>query len=64
MDVKDKVTPFYILLLPVLIVVFRKPIDRLLLPLQKLKNQAPRLVLIGVGLATPYMLAHYYIKMG
>ncbi|MBI5685813.1 MAG: hypothetical protein HZC54_12125 [Verrucomicrobia bacterium] len=60
MDVKDTKTPFLIMLLPVAIVVFRKPIDALLRPLQKIKDMVPRWFLIGVGLATPYLVANFF----
>ncbi|HJT80274.1 MAG TPA: hypothetical protein VJ719_03670 [Chthoniobacterales bacterium] len=64
MDVKDTVTPKYIMLMPVLIVVFRKPIDALLRPLQVIKSKIPRLILIAIGLATPYFMAHYFYRNG
>lgn len=64
MDVKDTVTPRYILLIPVFIIVFRKPLDALLRPLQAVKQHIPRLVLVGAGLAAPYFLAQYFYRHG
>src|SRR3989442_1563330 len=58
LDVKDTVTPKYIMLMPILIVLFRKPLDVLLRPLQVVKQRIPRLVLIAAGLAAPYLVAH------
>ena len=60
MDVKDPTTPWLIMLLPVAIIVFRKPIDALLRPLQKIKNLVPRWFLIGIGLAVPYLVANFF----
>jgi hypothetical protein len=62
--VPDKTTPIFILLLPVAIVLFRKPIDRLLSPLQKVKQHVPRLLLVGIGLALPYFVANYFYHHG
>jgi hypothetical protein len=64
MDAKDTVTPKYILLLPAIIVLFRKPIDILLTPLHAVKKHVPRLVLIAAGLAVPYLVTHYFYKHG
>jgi hypothetical protein len=64
MDVKDTVTPWYIVLIPVLIVLFRRPLDLLLKPLQVVKSRIPRLVLIAAGLSVPYFLAHYFYSHG
>jgi len=54
----DLITPLLMLLLPILFVVFRKPIDAMLLPLDPLRRKIPRIVLIGMGLAVPYLVAH------
>jgi len=59
LDVKDTTTPKYIMLMPILIVVFRKPIDAILRPIQVVKQRIPRLVLIAAGLAAPYLVAHF-----
>jgi len=54
----DLITPLLMLLLPILFVVFRKPIDTMLLPLDPLRRKIPKIVLIGIGLAVPYLIAH------
>ncbi|MBS0659021.1 MAG: hypothetical protein JSR82_12340 [Verrucomicrobia bacterium] len=65
LDVRDPLTPKIILALPVLLILFRKPIDLLLAPLEVVKSRIPRLFLIGVGLATPYLVTNYlYTKLG
>jgi hypothetical protein len=64
MDVKDFVTPIYIALLPVAFVALRRPIDRLLLPLDALKRRVPRPLLVGAGLAAPYLVAHLFYANG
>jgi hypothetical protein len=53
-----------ILLLPLLLIVFRRFIDRLLIPLQPLRNQIPRLVRLGIGLAVPFLVANYLYSKG
>lgn len=64
MDVEDRVTPKYIILLPIVLVLFRKPIDLVLTPLHEVKKRIPRLLLIAIGLAVPYLVAHYFYKRG
>jgi hypothetical protein len=53
-----------IVLLPLFFIVFRRFIDRLLIPLQPLRNQIPRLVRLGVGLAVPFLVANYLYSTG
>ena len=53
---------FYIMAIPVIIVFLRKPLDALLTPLQKIKQHIPRLLLIGAGLAAPYLVADFIYK--
>ena len=48
--------------IPVIIVFLRKPLDALLTPLQKIKQHIPRLLLIGAGLAAPYLVADFIYK--
>lgn len=65
LDVRDPLTPKLILALPLLLILLRKPIDLLLAPLEVVKSRIPRLFLIGVGLATPYLVTNYlYTKLG
>ena len=47
------------ILMPLLLTLFRGPIDALLRPLNGIKARVPRLVLIGAGLITPYVCAYY-----
>jgi hypothetical protein len=53
-----------IVLLPLFFIVFRRFIDRLLVPLQPLRNQIPRLVRLGIGLAVPFLVANYLYSTG
>jgi hypothetical protein len=53
-----------IVLLPLFFIVFRRFIDRLLIPLQPLRNQIPRLVRLGIGLAVPFLVANYLYSTG
>jgi hypothetical protein len=48
-----------IVLMPLLLTIFRRPIDALLRPLNGIKTRIPRLVLIGAGLVTPYVCSFY-----
>ena len=48
-----------IVLMPLLLALFRRPVDALLRPLQSLRSKVPPLVLIGAGLIVPYVVAHY-----
>ena len=57
---QDKFTHFYIMGFTAAVVFLRKPLDRLLAPIQAFKKHIPRLVLIGVALALPYFLAHFF----
>jgi hypothetical protein len=61
--IKDPHTALLMLLIPIGIVAFRKPVDKLLLPLDAIRRRIPRLVLVGAGLAAPYAVAgHMYGK--
>ncbi len=59
----DLVTPLLMTGIPFLLVWFRRPVDRLLEPLQVVRQHVPRLVLVGMGLATPFVVAFllYYV---
>jgi hypothetical protein len=50
--------------LPILLIVLRKPIDRLLEPLQKVRRAIPRMVLVGVGIAIPFLVTNYLYSRG
>lgn len=47
---------------PILLMVLRKPIDMLLAPTMKFRRHVPRMVIVGVGLAVPYMTASCLYK--
>jgi hypothetical protein len=53
----DVWTPLALAVLPLAIVVLRRPIDWLLSPIQKVRQYIPRLVIVGLGLAAPYGVA-------
>lgn len=59
---QDGFTHLYILGFTATVVFLRKQIDLLLAPIQAIKKHIPRLVLIGVALALPYFLAHYFYR--
>lgn len=58
----DLITPMLMLFLPILIVLFRKPLDAVLLPFDPIRRKIPRIILVILGLAAPYLVAHvvYY----
>jgi len=61
----DILSPLLMLLLPVLLVTLRRPIDRLLLPLQAIRKRIPRIILVGAGLAAPLVISFLlYNKAG
>jgi hypothetical protein len=51
-------------LLPVLLIVFRKPLDRLLRPVDSVRQKIPPMVLAGCGVATPFLVANYLYSSG
>ena len=53
----DLLTPILMVAIPVAQNLFRRPIDRLLLPLQKYRERIPKLVLTGAGLAAPFVVS-------
>ena len=60
-DVKTCVT---MLVLPILLIVFRKPLDSLLRPLDQFRSKIPPMVLAGVGAAVPFLVANYLYSHG
>jgi hypothetical protein len=60
----DLITPLIMIGLPTCLVLFRQPIDRLLWPLNRLRRKVPRLLLIGIGLAVPYLIAVMLYRLG
>jgi len=53
----DFVTPIIMVALPILITVLRGPIDRLLSVFDPIRTKIPRVILIGAGLAAPFVVA-------
>ncbi|MEW6367463.1 MAG: hypothetical protein AB1714_22780 [Acidobacteriota bacterium] len=59
----DYFTPMLMTAIPAVLVWFRKEIDTLLAPLQEFRRKIPKVVLVGVGLALPFLTAFflYYV---
>lgn len=53
----DLLTPLLMIAIPVLLVWFRQDIDQMLLPLQPHRKKISRIILIGLGMATPFLTA-------
>ena len=53
----DLLTPLIFVGLPVALVLFRREFDDLLLPLQPARQRVPRLLLLGMGIAVPFLTA-------
>lgn len=60
----DIITPILMIAIPVCLVWFRTDIDRMLLPLQPYRMKVSRLVLIGCGLALPFLTAFILFSLG
>jgi hypothetical protein len=54
----DLLTPLILIGLPVALVLFRREFDDLLMPLQPARQRVPRLLLLGLGLAIPFLTAY------
>lgn len=53
----DLLTPLMMVSIPVGQTLFRGPIDRMLMPLQKYRERVPRLMLVGAGLVAPFVVS-------
>jgi hypothetical protein len=53
----DLITPLLMITIPVILVRFRGDIDKILLPLQPYRKKVPRPLLIGLGIAAPFLTA-------
>lgn len=53
----DLVTPLVLIGLPIGLVLFRREFDDLLMPLQPARQRVPKLLLLGLGLAVPFLTA-------
>lgn len=54
----DAPTALLMIAIPIALVCFRGSIDKLLIPLQDIRRRVPRMVLIGMGIAVPYLTAY------
>jgi hypothetical protein len=60
----DKRTCIAMLVIPISLIIFRGPIDKALAPLTTFKRNIPRMVLLGVGMATPVLVANFFYQAG
>lgn len=60
-DLKTSAT---MVLLPLALIVFRKPIDRILAHVRPIREFIPPLVRLGIGLAIPLLVANYLYARG
>lgn len=54
----DCITPLILAGIPLMFIYFRRPIDRLLLPVQPLRRPFPKFLLYGMSLTLPLVLAY------
>lgn len=55
----DYITSLIMIAVPIVLVILRKPLDRLLAKLNPIRQKIPRLLIIGIGIAVPYLTATY-----
>ena len=55
----DLITSLIMLAVPVVVVLLRKPIDGVLVALDPIRRKIPRLVIVGIGVAAPYLTATF-----
>jgi hypothetical protein len=60
----DVFTPILMIGIPVVLVWFRADIDRILLPLQPFRQKFSKILLIGVGIAFPFLTSFVLYSMG
>ncbi len=53
----DSISAFLMIVMPVALVIFRSNIDSILVPVQPQRKKFPRVLLIGLGLAAPFLTA-------
>jgi len=53
-----------IVLIPLALIIFRRRLDRALMPLQGILNKIPRMVRLGIGLAVPFLVSNYLYASG
>ncbi len=60
----DKRSCIAMVVLPLLLIVLRGPLDKVLAPIQKFRQKIPPMVLVGAGLAIPFLVTNYYYSRG
>jgi hypothetical protein len=60
----DKKTCIAMLVLPLALIVLRKPLDAALRPLEPFRSKIPPMVLAGCGVAIPFLVANYLYSRG
>ena len=60
----DRRSCIAMVVMPLLLILLRGPIDRLLMPLQKFRASIPRMALLGFGLAVPLLVANVLYARG
>ncbi|MBI4890300.1 MAG: hypothetical protein HY821_06720 [Acidobacteria bacterium] len=60
----DKKTCIAMLVIPIALIVLRKPLDALLRPLEPFRSKIPPMVLAGCGVAVPFLVANYLYSRG
>jgi hypothetical protein len=52
----DLLTPFILAGIPIALIFFQKPIDRLLMPIQPIRHRLPNPLLLGATMALPFVI--------
>jgi hypothetical protein len=60
----DKKTCIAMIVIPIALIVFRKPLDAALRPLEPFRSKIPPMVLAGCGVAIPFLVANYLYSRG
>ena len=60
----DIITPLLMIGIPVILVWFRTDIDQMLKPLQPYREKVPKLLLIGIGIAFPFLTSFVLYSIG
>lgn len=60
----DRKTCIAMIVIPIALIVLRKPIDAALRPLEPFRSKIPPMVLAGCGVAIPFLVANYLYSRG
>jgi hypothetical protein len=60
----DRRTCIAMVVMPIALIALRKPLDALLRPIQPFRSKIPPMVLAGVGVAIPFLIANYLYSRG